>query len=387
MTNAGYSTVAVHDRRPGLPVAAPDELAASATASRGYTRQNTGGCGFWNNDAELGQQHRAADDQQRGQERAPAQTGLSNVKIMELQTTFNGRRLCENTVGLLEEKGLATWQSAGAVDNSEWIEQIRTVSTVFGPYYVQESLHPNYWGEKALRNCVRQAYNGGTPRGGTCTRTANGLNAQRRAEHDAAVATHRCSRGRHPGAWRPRDRSGSAFRHAPRHEPLRQDHVHLRRQPRHRPGDRAARRARRRQRRADRQDRRAAPQARGHGLHRGRGDRGGRRPGAADRRRHPRRATQVAGGGRADRRALRRHRHLRQQRLGDQPRRAPRRSTEALRPDAGHQRARHVRRQPRLHPAPAQAGRTRTSSRCRRRSARGRSGSARTSATRSPSTA
>jgi hypothetical protein len=96
---------------------------------------------------------------------------------MELQNTMNGRRLCENTVGLLEEKGLATWQSAGAVDNSEWIEQIRTVSTVFGPYFVQESLHPNYWGEKALRNCVRQAYNGGTPRGGTCTRTANGLNA------------------------------------------------------------------------------------------------------------------------------------------------------------------------------------------------------------------
>ena len=30
----------------------------------------------------------------------------------------------------------------------------------------------------ALRNCVRQAYNGGTPRGGTCVRTANGLNAQ-----------------------------------------------------------------------------------------------------------------------------------------------------------------------------------------------------------------
>ena len=96
---------------------------------------------------------------------------------MEIQNTLVGRRLCENTVGLLEERGLATWQSANAVDNSEWVEQIRTVSTVFGPYFVQESLHPNYWGEKALRNCVRQAYNGGAPRGGTCTRTANGLNS------------------------------------------------------------------------------------------------------------------------------------------------------------------------------------------------------------------
>ena len=142
----------------------------------GYTRQNTGGCGFWNNDANWAN-NTALPTINNAVKNGAAQTGLPNVKIMELQATMNGRRLCENTVGLLEEKGLATWQSAGAVDKSEWIEQIRTVSTVFGPYFVQESLHPNWWGQKAMRNCVRQAYNGGTPRGGTCTRTANGLNA------------------------------------------------------------------------------------------------------------------------------------------------------------------------------------------------------------------
>jgi hypothetical protein len=43
---------------------------------------------------------------------------------------------------------------------------------------VQESLHPNYWGELALRNCVRQAYNGGTPRGGTCTIASSGLTSR-----------------------------------------------------------------------------------------------------------------------------------------------------------------------------------------------------------------
>ena len=42
------------------------------------------------------------------------------------------------------------------------------------------------------------------------------------------------------------------------------------------------------------------------------------RPGAADRRRHPRRGS-GRGGRRRDRRAVRRHRRLRQQRLGDQP--------------------------------------------------------------------
>lgn len=54
---------------------------------------------------------------------------------------------------------------------------IRTVSTVTTDYYMQESLHPNYWGQLALRDCLRLAYNGGTPHGGTCTRSGTGTNA------------------------------------------------------------------------------------------------------------------------------------------------------------------------------------------------------------------
>ncbi|MGZ8632735.1 MAG: hypothetical protein ACXWZZ_02630, partial [Solirubrobacteraceae bacterium] len=81
------------------------------------------------------------------------------------------------TDGLLEEQGLASWHSAGAADRSEWVSQIRTATTLFGPYQLQEDAHPSYWGEKALRNCVRQAYNGGDPHGGTCTHTTTGLNA------------------------------------------------------------------------------------------------------------------------------------------------------------------------------------------------------------------
>ena len=41
---------------------------------------------------------------------------------------------------------------------------------------MQASLHPNWWGENAIRNCVRQAYNGGVPKGGVCNR-GTGLNA------------------------------------------------------------------------------------------------------------------------------------------------------------------------------------------------------------------
>ncbi len=55
----------------------------------------------------------------------------------------------------------------------------------------------------------------------------------------------------------------------------------------------------------------------------------------------------------ADGRALRRHRHLRQQRQRDRPARYRGARHEALRPDAGHQHPRHLRRHQGLRPAPA----------------------------------
>ena len=96
---------------------------------------------------------------------------------MDVSSAFNGRRLCEKGVGLLEEEGLKSWKGAGAVDKTEWVNEVRTVSTIFGPYEIQEDIHPNYWGQLALRNCLTQAYNGGTPTGGTCTISATGLNS------------------------------------------------------------------------------------------------------------------------------------------------------------------------------------------------------------------
>jgi hypothetical protein len=107
----------------------------------------------------------------------PADPGLSNTRVLDLASAFNGRRLCENTVGLYEEMGIADWTAAGAVDQTEWVNQIRTVSTCCAdsPYYIQESIHPNYWGQLATRSCVRQAWNGGSPRGGRCGIAGPGL--------------------------------------------------------------------------------------------------------------------------------------------------------------------------------------------------------------------
>lgn len=173
MTNAGYS-----DNYTLLVQIAPSPLPAGAGfryGEAGYTRQSVGGCGFWNADSDWANATvmPLINGTIRG---AVAQSGLSNVQIMDLSAALVGRRLCENTVGLLEEQGLGSWREAGAVDKTEWVNEIRTLSTLDSDFYLQESFHPNYWGQLALRNCLRQAYNRGSPRGGACTIAAPGLN-------------------------------------------------------------------------------------------------------------------------------------------------------------------------------------------------------------------
>ncbi|MBC7595720.1 MAG: hypothetical protein H7288_17590, partial [Kineosporiaceae bacterium] len=143
----------------------------------GYTRQDTGGCGFWNADADWanGTALPTINNSVTG---AIIQSGIANAKTLNVSSAFNGRRLCETGVGLYEEVGLSSWTQTGAVDKTEWVNQIRTVTTAgSSPYYIQESLHPNYWGQLAFRSCVRQAYNAGAPKSGSCVRSGTGLTA------------------------------------------------------------------------------------------------------------------------------------------------------------------------------------------------------------------
>ena len=175
MRNAGYAdgswTMLVQNYPSPIPPGSGFRYSES-----GYTRQSTGGCGFWNADANWAN-NTALPTINTAVTGAATDAGIANLRTLNLSGAFNGRRLCENTVGLYEEKGLTSWTQAGAVDRTEWVNQIRTVSTCCAnsPYYVQESLHPNYWAQLATRSCVRQAWNGGAPRSGSCTITGTGL--------------------------------------------------------------------------------------------------------------------------------------------------------------------------------------------------------------------
>ena len=175
MADDGYATgdysIVLQTYPSPMPAGAGDRYPES-----GYTRQTTGGCGFYN--ADLNYADATLVPTINNAVRAGAtQSGLPNIKIMDVTGLFTGRRLCETGVHKLQETSLANWRSPSAVDQSEWIENIRTVTAIVGPYYIQESLHPNYWGQLALRSCLRQAYNNGAIRSGTCTRSGTGLDS------------------------------------------------------------------------------------------------------------------------------------------------------------------------------------------------------------------
>jgi hypothetical protein len=175
MSNAGYSSSQYTILVQNYPSPIPNGE-GFRYPQKGYSRQEVGGCGLWNHDANEanatmlptidGAVFKAAEEAK-----------LPNLVTMNISSAFNGHRLCEKSVGLLEEEGLTSWKQTGAVNKTEWINQIRTVTAIFPPYEIQEDLHPNYWAQLALRNCLTQAYNSGAPKGGTCTISGEGLNS------------------------------------------------------------------------------------------------------------------------------------------------------------------------------------------------------------------
>lgn len=168
MSNAGYSTDQWTLVVQTYPSPVPNGSGFRYSES-GYTRQSVGGCGLWNRDADWANAT-ALPTINGALLGAASDVGLPNVRTLDMTHAFDGKRLCENGVGLYEEVGLPNWQSPGAVDRTEWVNQIRTVTTIGdSPYSVQESLHPSYWGQLAMRNCLRQVWNAGDPRSGSCT--------------------------------------------------------------------------------------------------------------------------------------------------------------------------------------------------------------------------
>ena len=170
MTAAGYApgeySLVVQNYVSPLPRSADISYSES-----GFSRQSTYGCGFWNADLDWAS-GTAVPAINSSIAAGITASGVDGVQTLDVASLFSGHELCADTTKKLNSTALADWRSAGAADVSEWINEIRTASTAFSDYYIQESLHPNYWGQLALRNCLRQVYNDGAVRSGSCTAEA-----------------------------------------------------------------------------------------------------------------------------------------------------------------------------------------------------------------------
>jgi hypothetical protein len=188
MTNAGYAssqyTIVVQDYESPVPGGSGIRYSES-----GYTRQSTGGCGFWNADADWAN-NTALPTINNAVKNAASQTGLTNVKILELQTAFNGRG-CARTRSACSKRRACPPGRAPA----RWTERVGRPDphrVDGGPdYYSPGVAAPELLG----RARAAQLRAPGLQRGHAARRDVHDRgdrpHERRRAAHDAAVALGR----------------------------------------------------------------------------------------------------------------------------------------------------------------------------------------------------
>lgn len=170
MTEAGYGPdqwdLLVQDYPSPIP-GDKDRLRFGET----YRRQAEGGCGMYNDDLDFANNTMLTTINTTVR-RAVAKSGLTNAHFLDLSNAYVGNRLCEKGVDLVgPSRDVRRWTDTGAMLGSEWVAPIRIESFVTEPYQLQESMHPNYWGQLTNQACVKLAWNDGKVRGGSCVRT------------------------------------------------------------------------------------------------------------------------------------------------------------------------------------------------------------------------
>lgn len=102
----------------------------------GWDRVFTGGCPFWNSDADW------ANDELVPQIRdnLAAVAAAGGAEFLDLTNALDGREACASTA------------SHGPGSNAEWI---RFVATGIGQGDAQESVHPNFYGQQAMGRCLQ----------------------------------------------------------------------------------------------------------------------------------------------------------------------------------------------------------------------------------------
>ncbi|MGX1881446.1 GDSL-type esterase/lipase family protein [Streptomyces sp. NPDC055287] len=164
MSAGGYAASAYRIVLQSYPSPIP-RASENRYAESGWSRVSTGGCPFWNKDSDWARDSLVPQIANRLKGVAAAK----GVLFLDLRDMLQGREVCARQSRLVN----AT-QPASAVA-SEWARWIDSDSTQ-GP--VQESMHPNYYGQLGQGRCLALIY--AAPAGGsyTCRNTAGADTSQ-----------------------------------------------------------------------------------------------------------------------------------------------------------------------------------------------------------------
>ncbi|WP_254878447.1 GDSL-type esterase/lipase family protein [Streptomyces sp. NA04227] len=114
-------------------------------AESGWSRVNTGGCPFWNDDSDWARDSlvpQLAD-------RLKGVAAAKGAQFLDLRDMLQGREVCAKA----SKQVTGTQQPSAAT--SEWVRWIDSRST---QGQVQESFHPNYYGQLAQGRCLSLLY-------------------------------------------------------------------------------------------------------------------------------------------------------------------------------------------------------------------------------------
>ncbi|MFH9727446.1 GDSL-type esterase/lipase family protein [Streptomyces sp. NPDC017254] len=140
MTEAGYSAsdyrIVLQSYPSPIPRASENRYGES-----GWTRTNTGGCPFWNGDSDWARDSLVPQLANRLKGVAAAK----GVQFMDLRDALQGREVCAKA----SRQVTSTAPASGT--SSEWARWIDSQST---QGLVQESMHPNAYGQQAFGRCL-----------------------------------------------------------------------------------------------------------------------------------------------------------------------------------------------------------------------------------------
>jgi hypothetical protein len=126
----------------------------------GWSRLDTGGCPFWNQDADWAK-NTATPTIVNNKKTVAAQKG---VQFLDVQPALDGRQVCHKNVSLVGSSGPSPI-------TKEWV---RWLNSGCCQGEAQESLHPNAYGQRAMGDCIGLIYAAGAAAGNKACRNTPG---------------------------------------------------------------------------------------------------------------------------------------------------------------------------------------------------------------------